>query len=227
MKLLTDTNPKLLKGIKFGYMPFILHLAPANLSGYNVCPGSSPWCRKLCLNQAGRGRFTRTQVARVRKTVWFYNDRDGFMAQLVKDIKAGIRKARKHGLVPCFRLNGTSDIRWENIPVHGYDNVMQMFGDVIFYDYTKLSNRKNIPHNYHLTFSRSEDNETDVQEAFQSGMNVAVVFQYVPTEYKNIPVINGDEHDLRFIDPKGVYVGLTPKGPAKKSAPNGFIVLER
>jgi hypothetical protein len=146
------------------------------------------------------------------------------MSDLAKDILAGIRKATRLGLVPCFRLNGTSDIRWENIPVYGlYDNLMQMFSHAIFYDYTKLANRRNLPHNYHLTFSASEDNDVDVQEAFQNEMNVAVVFKNIPSEYRGVTVIDGDEHDLRFLDPKNVYVGLKAKGLAKGLNPNGFI----
>lgn len=210
MKLLTTGNPKLLKGEALGYLSFILHLAPADLSGYNVCPGSSEGCRKVCLNTAGRGRFTKTQDARIRKTIMFFEERDKFLSQLVKEVRAGIKRAHKLGMIPCFRLNGTSDIRWENL------GILEQFPDTRFYDYTKLSNRKNLPANYYLTFSLSEDNAAEADEAFRAGMNVAVVFKKVPTEWNGRPVVNGDEHDLRFLDPKGVYVGLKAKGKAKK-----------
>lgn len=208
MKLLTASNPKIEKGVKFGYQPFILHLAPHTLSGFNVCPGSSEDCRSTCLFFAGRGKFPMVQEARIRKTKMYFEQRDTFLDILITDIRKGIRFAEKRDLIPCFRLNGLSDIRWER---HG---IFKMFPDNIFYDYTKLSNR-NVSDNYHLTFSASGENETDVQEAFANGMNVAVVFHDVPSEYNGIPVINGDEHDLRFLDPKGVYVGLKAKGLAR------------
>lgn len=213
MKLLTDSNPKLAKGESKGYLSFILHLAPASLSGHNVCPSSSEECRKLCLNTAGRGRFTRTQEARIRKTKLFFEDRWTFLRDLHSDMWAGVRKAKRLGLIPVFRLNGTSDIRWEVI----FPELFVDFRDYQFYDYTKLSNRRNLPDNYHLTFSESETNGDKVVTAFENGMNVATVFHTVPEEYNGRIVINGDEHDLRFLDPKGVYVGLKAKGLAKKS----------
>lgn len=219
MKLLTDSNPKLLKGMKFGYLPFILHLAPYTLSGHNVCPASSPECRKLCLNTAGRGRFDKTQAARIRKTQYFFGNRSRFLWDLVRDIQAGIRKARKLGLIPCFRLNGTSDIRWEVV----FPDLFEQFSYVQFYDYTKLVNRRNLPDNYHLTFSLSENNGDVIDTVFRNGMNVAAVFKNIPEVYRGRKVIVGDEHDLRFLDPKGVYVGLTAKGEAKKVETGGFV----
>jgi hypothetical protein len=218
MKLLTDTNPKLLKGIPFGYLPFILHLAPYTLSGHNVCPASSPECRKLCLNTAGRGRFDRTQNARIRKTKYLFEYRHLFLWDLIRDIYSGIRKARKSELIPCFRLNGTSDIRWEVL----FPTLFEDFGYVRFYDYTKLKNRRNLPKNYTLTYSYSEnDTEQDVHDII-SHMNIAVVFSTkkkdnLPKEFMGYPVCDGDIHDLRFLDPEGSIVGLRAKGLAKGS----------
>lgn len=226
MKLLTASNPKLQKGESKGYMSFVMHLAAAKSSGYNVCPGASTVCTLECLTYAGRGRFARTQEARIRKTRQFFEERDTFMLQLVKDVQAAIRKADRMGMIPVFRLNGTSDIRWENIPVAGFPNIMAMFPTVQFYDYSKLSNRKNIPANYHLTFSRSEENGDKVEEALAAGTNVAVVFDEIPATYYGRPVIDGTETDLRFLDPQGVVVGLIAKGKAKKSTA-GFVVLTR
>lgn len=224
MRLFTVNNPKTLKGESLGYQTHILHLAPADSSGYEVCPGRSAGCTEICLNQAGRGRFERTQKARIRRTIEFFEQRAQSIANLIKDIRSGIKSAARRGLIPVFRLNGTSDIRWE---LYG---IMQMFPQVQFYDYTKLSNRKNIPSNYHLTFSLSEDNLPAALEALENGMNVAVVFgvkkgQPLPTSYLGRPVIDGDEHDLRFLDPKGVIVGLRVKGDNKaKNNPTEFIV---
>lgn len=223
MKLLSLGNTKTVKGEKMGYQTYILHLAPARLSGYQVCPMASAGCAAACLNTAGRGRFTRTQEARIRKTRWFFEDRGAFMAQLVKDIAAAIRKSDRENMIPVIRLNGTSDLRWEDQPVLGYGNVMELFSAVQFYDYTKLVNRKDLPTNYHLTFSRSEENENNAEAMLALGFNVAAVFQKLPATYLGVPVISGDDTDLRFLDPKGVVVGLTAKGKAKKDG-SGFVV---
>ncbi len=235
MKLLTLGNTKTIKGQKMGYMTFILHLAPSDLSGYNTCPMASEGCRSACLNTAGRGGMFKKgettnaiQKARIRKTKMFFENRNEFMIQLLDDIRAGIRKAEREGFIPVFRLNGTSDIRWENVEVNGFPNIMSIFPNIQFYDYTKLSNRRNLPANYHLTFSRSESNEQDIPFLLPNHLlyNVAVVFDVLPETYKGIPVVNGDDTDLRFLDPKGVIVGLKAKGKAKKDN-SGFTVLTK
>jgi hypothetical protein len=223
MKLLTLGNTKTVKGEAMGYQTYIMHLAPSTLSGYNTCPMASTGCAAACLNTAGRGRFTATQEARIRKTKWFFEDRETFMAQLVKDITAAIRKAVREGFVPVFRLNGTSDIRWETVPVGGFRNIMEMFPTVAYYDYTKLQNRRDLPSNYHLTFSRSEENYAAVDMMMSQGYNTAIVFDNLPEIYNGYKVIDGTETDLRFLDEKGVVVGLLAKGKAKKDV-SGFTV---
>lgn len=231
MKLLTVGNPKTLKGEKQGYLTFILHLAPADVSGYQTCPKATAGCKAACLNTAGRGGMFKKgentnviQEARKRKTRYFFENRDQFMLDLVADITKGIRYAEKRGLIPVFRLNGTSDIAWEKIRTDGYRNVMEQFPTYTFYDYTKVAGRKNRPANYTLTFSKADGNDLDVRLALSNGMNVAVVFaKTLPTTYLNRPVINGDESDLRFLDPANVIVGLKAKGRAKKDT-SGFVV---
>lgn len=224
MELLTYSNPKTIKGERKGYLTFILHLAPHQLSGYNVCASASKGCSAACLNTAGRGRFDTTQAARIRKTKWFFRDRVSFMEALERDIKVAIRRAMKRGLIPVFRLNGTSDIRWENEKLLSTQlTLFDTFPSIQFYDYTKHSNRRNLPPNYHLTFSRSESNGAEVKAAFDAGMNVAVVFDRLPDTYLGKPVINGDESDLRFLDPHNVVVGLKSKGRGKRDS-SGFVV---
>lgn len=228
MKLLGTGNPKTSKGEERGFLTFIMHLAPHTLSGYNVCPMASIGCALACLNTSGRGAMNKIQEARIKKTKWFFEDRDSFMIQLARDIQAGIRKAVRENLTPVFRLNGTSDIRWENMDILEYRNIMEMFPDQTFYDYTKLPNRKDIPSNYNLTFSRSESNENKIGEAMCNGMNVAVVFdtkkdEDLPNEWRNLPVVDGDADDLRFLDAPGVFVGLRAKGKGKKDS-SGFVV---
>lgn len=231
MKLLTVGNPKTLKGEKQGYLTFILHLSPADVSGYQTCPKATEGCKAACLNTAGRGGMFKPggtnviQEARKRKTRMFFEQRDAFMALLVEDIQRGIKYAEKRNLIPVFRLNGTSDIAFEKIRVGEFRNVMEMFPTVQFYDYTKVLGRKNLPANYSLTFSRAESNELDTRLAVSGGMNVAVVFssKTLPTTYMGREVFNGDESDLRFLDPKNVIVGLYAKGRAKKDM-TGFVV---
>jgi hypothetical protein len=177
MKLLSTGNPKVLKGIKQGYNTYILHLAPASLSGYNTCPKATEGCKSACLNTAGRGGMfkrgetTNTiQQARIRKTKQFYENRQEFMVQLVKDIELAIKQSNKLGLIPVFRLNGTSDLSWEKYEVDGFANIFARFPEVQFYDYTKVLGRKvsNIT-NYHLTFSAADGNDADTMKAWQSG----------------------------------------------------------
>ena len=239
MKLLSTGNPKILKGQKQGYNTYILHLAPANLSGYETCPKRTAGCTASCLNTAGRGGMFKKgettnviQQARIRKTAMFFEERKGFMEWLVKDIELAIKQSARLGLTPVFRLNGTSDLSFEKYEVVRdgvtYKNIFSAFPDVQFYDYTKILGRKvaNID-NYHLTFSAADGNDADVLSAIAQGYNVATVFglkktQPMPDNYQGRPVFNGDDSDLRFLDPKGVIVGLYAKGKAKKDT-TGFV----
>jgi hypothetical protein len=230
MKLLTVGNTKTMKGEAFGYQTYILHLAPADLSGYETCPKRTSGCTAACLNTAGRGGMfkpggTNTiQEARKRKTRQFFEQRDEFIAQLKQEIAAAIKSSKKKNLVPVFRLNGTSDLSFEKY------GIFESFPDVQFYDYTKIIGRKvsHIP-NYHLTFSAADGNDRDVERAIAAGMNVAVVFglkktQPLPEAYLGRPVFNGDDSDLRFLDPQGVIVGLYAKGRARKDT-SGFVKI--
>ena len=225
MKLFTTGNPKLMKGQKKGYLSFVLHLAPADLSGHETCPKRTEGCTSACLNTAGRGGMFKKgettnaiQQARIRKTKMFFEQREQFLATLEKDIQLGIKQAEKKGMIPCFRLNGTSDISWEKY------GIIEKFPTVQFYDYTKVRNRK-VAHltNYHLTFSKADGNDMDARLAASAGMNVAVVFDKLPETYIGRAVVDGDDTDLRFLDPKGVVIGLKAKGKAKKDT-TGFVV---
>ena len=224
MKLLSvDTNAKTIKGQSKGYLTGILYLTPADLSGRNVCPHASAGCRAACLYSAGRGAFNNVKSARLRKTLAFFKDRDAFVAELKSDIAALIKKAKKAGMLPCVRLNGTSDIPWHNF------DIMEEFPSVPFYDYTPNKARMldylsgKLPKNYSLTFSRKEDNESACDEIMARGGNIAAVFKDTPETWKGKPCFNGDESDLRFLDPRGVIVALKAKGKAKKDT-SGFVI---
>jgi len=229
MKLLSIGNPKILKGMKQGYMTYILHLAPADVSGYNTCPKATAGCKAACLNTAGRGGMFKKgestnviQKARIRKTKLFFENRDVFLAILEDDIRKAIKQSEKKGLIPVFRLNGTSDLSWEKY------GIIQKFPNVQFYDYTKVLGRKvSYLSNYHLTFSAADGNDDDVRRAIKEKYNIATVFgikksQPMPETYEGAPVFNGDDSDLRFLDPKGIVVGLYAKGKAKKDT-SGFV----
>ena len=239
MKLLSTGNPKVLKGMAQGYNTYILHLAPAKVSGYETCAMRTAGCTIACLNLAGRGGMMKKgettnviQKARIRKTKLFFENRSEFMELLVKDIILAIKQSIRLGLIPVIRLNGTSDIAFEKYEVVRdgvtYPNIFFAFPEIQFYDYTKILGRKitHIP-NYSLTFSAADGNDLDVLKAIAQGYNVATVFGLKKTEpmpefYNGLPVFNGDESDLRFLDPKGVIVGLYAKGPAKKDT-TGFV----
>lgn len=244
--LLTEGNPKTEKGEAAGYWTFILHLAPYTLSGYNTCGGATTGCINACLNTAGRGgmmagvaRLTyldlkagtlnHIQKARIRRTKMYFEDRVGFMALLAKEIRKAIKLALEAGYTPVFRLNGTSDIRFEHVPVEGAKNIMSLFPEVQFYDYTKLANRRGLPSNYALTFSLADGNAEQAKLALANGLNVAAVFRnkaiverYIASGFMGAPVFNGDDTDLRFLDPAHHVVALYAKGNAKHDM-SGFV----
>jgi hypothetical protein len=226
--LLTIDNAKTIKGEDYGYKTFILYMASErqNSFGKNLCPNASKGCASACLYTAGRGRFSNVQKARIARSDFFIRNRNSFMDMLCSEIYKAIKKHNSDKI--CIRLNGTSDIPYENIKIGNDKNIMSVFPDVQFYDYTKTAKRffePNMPTNYHLTFSRSESNDKECQMMYNFGHNVAVVFDYktFPTQYMGKEVINGDLHDLRFLDKQGVIVGLKAKGDAKKDT-SGFVI---
>ena len=227
--LLTAGNAKIVKGEKLGYVTKGIHLAPANLSGYEVCQWRSKGCTFACLNTAGRGQMERTQDSRIAKTKLFFEQRFDFLAKLSKEIVSTIKSASKKSMQAVFRPNLTSDIVWEDIINEDGVTIFEKHGKTQFYDYTKSFGRMakflngELPSNYHLTFSRSEHNWSLVSMVLEMGGNVAVVFRgQLPKTWKGYEVVNGDENDLRFLDKQGVVVGLIEKGLAKKDE-TGFV----
>lgn len=231
MKLLTVNNPKTQKGEKEGFLTAILHLSPATVGGFKtVCPWSTQGCESVCLNTAGRGGLptpdgspNRVQKARRSRTELYFIRRNDFFTELNKEITAFRLKSFRLGLKPAIRLDGTSDLGLAR-------HIAPNFPDIQFYDYTKSASRaitSNVP-NWHLTFSKSESNDVEVAKVLDAGTNVAVVFdtpkgKELPAFWQDYPVVDGDVSDLRFLDPKGVIVGLRAKGKAKKDT-SGFVV---
>jgi hypothetical protein len=211
------------KGEKLGYKTAILYLAPSDASGVgDTCPKAG-LCKDFCLGlYAGRVTFMPNIVkARIEKTRRYFLETETFINELSAEVSRLKRKVERNGYKLCVRLNGSSDL----------PQLSRLLAvrhpDVQFYDYTKIPRpwTRTLP-NYHLTFSRdSIQNETECLEALQHGINVAVVFHgEMPKTWRGYPVVNGDETDLRFLDPTGVVVGLKPKGKLRK-AQTDFVVL--
>ncbi len=221
--LLSSSNSKLEKGEKLGWLTLGLSLAPANLSGRNLCPHASKGCTKACLFTSGHGRFDGVKNARLERSHFFLSRRAEFLAQLIAEIRKGEKAAAKKGMKLAVRLNVMSDLPWHNLIN------MADFPNVQFYDYTPNIKRAlqwaagELPANYHVTFSRKEDNADAVQLAVEAGVNVATVFDAVPESYSGRPVVDGDVSDLRFLDQRGVIVGLKAKGDGKKDT-SGFVI---
>jgi hypothetical protein len=225
------SDAKTIKGAKLGFLTGILYLAPSDLSGFQVCSMAKlAGCEAACLYTAGRGAFTSIQKARIAKTKRFFNEREAFMLDIEYSIKALVRKAAKLNLIPLVRLNGTSDIAWENIPFKEFKNIFEAFPDVQFYDYTKIPTRKNIPANYDLTFSYSgvKSFHKAIKKASINDKlaRIAVVFdkpENFPNEFLGKKVLIGDNSDVRHLDSKNSIVALYAKGKAKKDY-SGFVV---
>ena len=227
-KLLSvNADSKTIKSNKAGFLTGILYLAPYDISGVNLCPFAKvAQCHVACLNTAGRGGFDeRVKSARLRKAKLFNNNRGEFMALLINDINKLKVEAKKKNLQPVIRLNGTSDIEWENIKVTGDYTIFNLFSELQFYDYTKNPNRKNLPDNYDVTFSYSgvESFIKFNRQALKNNMRIATVFKILPAQFLGREVINGDDHDARFIEDKNIIVGLKAKGKARKDT-TGFVI---
>lgn len=194
----------------------ILYLSPHKLAGYgNVCSHATDGCVQTCLYTAGRGKFSTVQQARIRKTKLFFEDNAQFKLDLSNDIAMFNKYCSDNKLTGYVRLNGTSDIDWQKIKITG-KTVYELFPSIHFYDYTKDIKRKSKFDNYHLTFSYNEKvTITEVKNKLKENVNVAVVFDEVPSIWKGLKVVNGDLSDLRPKDETNVIVGLKAKGLAR------------
>jgi len=247
-RIFSTDSAKAAKAADYGFLNGIHYLAPFNLSGFNLYPHASAGCKALCLGwhsgQAGmvaqESDMNSVRLSRVTKARRFMADRANYMRDVVRSIELLQVKARKLNVKLCVRMNGASDIAWEGIACRRstkprddygtvYPNLFLAFPEIDFVDYTKNPRRfdRKLPANYHLTFSRAEDNESDCLALLARGVNVAIVFQTVPTRWNGFQVIDGDKHDLRQLDPRGAVgtvIGLTPKGRKAKKDRSGFVV---
>jgi hypothetical protein len=220
--ILGESSTKTVKGEKLGFLTGIVYLVPDD----NICPlARLAGCFEGCLNSAGRGAFNSVQNARKAKTEFFYKQQQAFLLSLAADIHSLQQKAKRLNMIPLVRPNGTSDITYENLDVLDGKNIFQLFPDVQFYDYTKHPSRKldgKTADNYDLTYSFSAITPKPISIKGLTNPNnsrVAVVFQKkedIPKSFRNWPVVDGDDTDVRHIEPKSVVVALYAKGKAKR-----------
>ena len=245
-----ESNPKVAKNGKVvDVMTAPLHLAPFNLSGFQVCASASDGCAAACLHTAGNPAYMASKEAsRIVKTQAYFKQRAAFLAVLVFEMLAHRRKWAAQGYDVAYRLNATSDLPFElrKVNIDGVDiSIMEYFSDCQFYDYTAVTKRAiawaegRMPANYHLTFSRKEDNDAACLDVLAAGGNVAVCAElalyksaipkdgkvagsiYVKSLGGWIATTDGDQHDYRPADPMGVVVMLKAKGDAKHDT-SGF-----
>jgi hypothetical protein len=257
-RIFSTDSAKAVKAQEYGYLNAIHYMAPYKQSGVNLCSHASLGCIALCLGwesgQAGMvandADLNSVRASRIAKAQRFMRDRAAYMLDVVRAIDLEIARAARMGLQMCFRLNGATDIAFEGIRFRierdkrgramrvVLDNrdglsVFDHYPAVPFVDYTKNPKRfdRALPANYHLTFSRAENNEADVLRLLARGVNVAAVFAVKPAEYYGLyRVVDGDLHDLRQLDPKGdnvrggYIIALSPKGRKAKRDTSGFVV---
>ena len=229
-----NTSSKIKKGLKYDEMTYILYLAPADRSGYEVCPMRSSECTAACLNESGHNRIdiheNNINKARITKTKLFFEDRPFFMRWLIDEVRSAQKKAIAAGKNFSVRLNGTSDLSPEQFHLDG-KNILEIFPEVQFYDYTKVYKRIQLTKkysNYDVTFSYSGTNTVQCVDALQEGIRVAVVFENVPTTFLGRQVIDGDAYDMRYQDDGAVIVGLKYKKVRNKLelSKSNFVISE-
>jgi hypothetical protein len=250
-RFLSTDNPKAIKAEGFGYLNAINYMAPHTSGGVgNLCSHASAGCIAICLAEhSGQAAMSQTvRDSRKRKAQYFMRERKAFMAEFTFHIAKAYRAATKAGLKLCVRPNGATDIAFEGVafeidpilagkvskligrefPAGKFKNIFEAFPEVQFVDYTKNPRRfdRSLPSNYHLTFSRSETNESEAKAILKRGYNVAVVFAHRgDSTFIGGKVVDGDKHDLRHLDPQGGFIiGLTPKGHRAKADRSGFVV---
>jgi hypothetical protein len=233
-RIFSVDNPKAAKAQSYGWLNAIHYMAPHKLAGAgNLCGDASPGCIEICLGQHSGAAIYYPSViqSRIAKARRFMKERAAYMRDMARAIEAAYRKAQRDGLLLCVRPNGSTDLAWEGLKGDNGLSLVAAFPDIQFTDYTKSFKRAlahaqgKMPANYHLTFSHSETNAAQCLQILAAGGNVAIVFANgLPDVWNGYRVINGDLHDLRHLDPRGVVVGLSPKGPKAKRDQSGFVV---
>lgn len=240
LKSLVSKGTSNAKTVKNSEETWIMYISPYNLNSYGktICSDSTEGCTTGCLGpHSGRALlFQMITQARIRKTDLYFADREAFCNMLVKDMKRLSNRAVSKEIKIQVRLNGTSDLDFFSIVKNrtGFD--IRTLPGLSFYDYTKQIGKFKRYHgsDYKLTFSRSEKNEKECNEAIKLGP-VAVVFDTkkghdLPAVYSFdngqtfYPVIDGDSADDLMVNlGAGFILGLRAKGKAKDDK-TGFVV---
>ena len=200
-------SAKAVKADKYGYLNGINYMSPHESAGVgNLCANASPGCIALCLGiYSGQAAMVAdlehgtnsVRESRKRKSRFFVGDVQAFLLEACMHIVRLIKRAQTLGKTLCIRMNGATDIPFERI-------IIKSRGVNIF------------------------DAFPDVQFALARGHNVAVVIAGAfPATYLGAPVVSGDLHDLRHLDPTrpgGYVIALTPKGNKAKRDASGFVV---
>ncbi len=197
-----------------------------NLQKVNLCKKATNGCAISCIYHQGilkNSDFSKHKMkqARIKRTLRFLIQREDFFNQLIKEIKALVRKAKRKDLIPCIQLNGTSDILWEKEKFIyediEYKNIMELFPTLSFFDYTKydiLKSRKKLPKNYFLTYSRAGKHKgvlvdpwEDLKNILNNKIDVAIIFtkeikDYIleNRKYNDYKIIDGDLYNCRIYD---------------------------
>ena len=233
----TDSSPKLVKGEKLNVLSAPHNLSPASESGFNMCAQASLGCIAACLHTAGNPIYLDAKIkARLQRTKAFMTMRKAYVALMAFELEALELKAKRLDMLPAWRPNTTSDYPFHTVALtvngKGVKSLIHAFPNIQAYDYTKITKKALqhaaglLPDNYHITFSKSESNDADVEKVLKAGGNVAVVFEKaLPATWQGVTVISGDETDVRFFDEQGVVVGLKAKGEAKADS-SGFVVRQ-
>lgn len=225
-----NSSSKAAKNLKYNYTSGVLYLAPSLNSGINICPKATQGCSKACLYFTGRNSMktgneiiSRNNAVQFLKTALFFINRPYFMDWLDSEISSLDRT--KGDNKPCVRLNGTSDINVTTFRNSKGDLLLEKYSHIQFYDYTKvLAYFDNLEKfsNYDLTFSfGGSENMQDTLIALEKGYRVSVPFvkenfgNHFPDRFWDRPVVDGDENDLTFLQPKNVIYGLKVKTPFK------------
>lgn len=234
---MVNNSTKHEKAYKYDELVYTLYLAPAKMSGYEVCPMRTKECTQLCLNESGRNKMdtkeNKINQSRIKKTKLFFEDRQFFMNWLIEELSIAKKRAENEGLHFSVRLNNTSDLSPESFYLDSdgtKKNILELFPETQFYDYTKVPKRVELVKkykNYDVTFSYSGNNLQDCISMLNNNVRVAVVFKEVPDKFWGRKVINGDMYDMRYRDDRDVIVGLKFKRVRNKLVDtNKFVIQE-
>ena len=228
-----------------GWRTGVQYLSPsteAGITGFNPCAFAGA-CGDGCINTTGQMIYPTHVRARIKRTLRWYLFPEQTARAFNGETLMLMGKAFAEGLEPAIRGNGTSDTPFW-LDRFGVDRSLP----IQRYDYTKRPPTRGIvaahQSGWHMTFSLSEHPRSmEWATAWQAhGVNVAMVVsgprgstrgvsEKVAAElvrrgeFAGRPIIDGDKHDLRFLDPAiGGWVVLSAKGGKAKRDESGFVV---